>query len=91
MLKPLHDNIVIRRDRSKEKEGRIIIPDQAKRKSQTGEVVAVGPGRYVKGEWVPTSLKAGDRVVFKNYGWHDIEYKGEELIVMAEVDVLGRV
>ena len=44
-FRPLHDRVVVKRIDAEEKTaGGIIIPDTAKEKPQTGEVVAVGPG-----------------------------------------------
>lgn len=46
MIQPLADRILVRRIEPK---GGIIITDKAK--SQRGEIIAVGPGRWIPGEW----------------------------------------
>lgn len=44
-VRPLHDRVVIRRaEGNGASKGGIIIPDNAKRKPQEGQVVAIGPG-----------------------------------------------
>ena len=45
-FRPLHDRVVVKRIEAEEKTaGGIIIPDTAKEKPQTGQVVAVGERR----------------------------------------------
>src|SRR2546425_887409 len=54
---PLHDRVLIRRVEEKETvKGGIIIPDTAKEKSQEGEVIAVGSGKFEKGERIPRGV-----------------------------------
>ena len=50
-FKPLHDRILVSRVEAEAKtSGGIIIPEVAKEKPQEGKVIAVGPGRFEKGE-----------------------------------------
>src|SRR5947209_2581415 len=71
---PLHDRVLIRRVEEKETvKGGIIIPDTAKEKSQEGEVIAVGSGKFEKGERIPLDVKSGDRVLFGKYSGTDIK------------------
>ena len=43
----------------------IILPDADKKeKAEQGKVLAIGPGSYQDGKWVPTSIKVGDIVAF---------------------------
>ena len=45
-LKPIADRIVVRREAAEEKTaGGILLPDTAKNKPQSGNVLAVGPGK----------------------------------------------
>ena len=63
-FRPLHDRVVVKRIESEDKTaGGIIIPDTAKEKPQTGEVISVGPGgRDESGKLIPIDLKVGDTV-----------------------------
>jgi chaperonin GroES len=90
-FKPLHDRVVVRRlDEETKTAGGIIIPDTAKEKPMQGEVVAVGPGaRNDKGELVPTTVKAGERVLFGKWSGTEVKIDGEELLIMKESDILG--
>ena len=90
-FKPLHDRVVVRRfDEETKTAGGIIIPDTAKEKPMQGEVVAVGPGaRNDKGELVPMTVKAGERVLFGKWSGTEVKIDGEELLIMKESDILG--
>lgn len=91
-MKPLHDNIVLKplRDDEKTKAG-IILPETAsKERPEKGEVVAVGPGRRMEnGEIFPTSVKVGDKVIFKKYSPDEIKIDGKEFLLVSESDILA--
>src|SRR5438094_319662 len=90
-LRPLYDRIMIRRIEQQEQiEGGIVIPDTAKEKPQEGEVVAVGKGRRLKdGDMTPLAVKVGDRILFGKYSGNEINFDGQEYLIMREDDVLG--
>jgi chaperonin GroES len=90
-FRPLHDRVVVKRIDAEEKsKGGIIIPDTAKEKPQTGEVVAVGPGgRDENGKLVAIDVKAGDRVLFGKWSGTEVKLDGEELLIMKESDIMG--
>ena len=53
-------------------------------------VVAVGPGKFTeKGERIPMSVKAGDKILFKKYGPDEVEVEGKKYLVGDEDDVLA--
>jgi chaperonin GroES len=89
-LTPLHDRILVRRVAEAETvRGGIIIPDTAKEKPQEGVVVAVGTGRYEKGQTIPLAVKEGDRVLFGKYAGSEIKIQGEELLILKEDEIFG--
>ena len=90
-LKPLLDRVVIKRLAEETKTaGGLIIPDTAKEKPSTGEVVAVGPGgRDEDGKIVAMTLKVGDKVLFGKWSGTEIKINGEDLIIMKESEVFG--
>lgn len=90
-LKPLLDRVVIKRLAEENKTaGGLIIPDTAKEKPSTGEVVAVGPGgRDEDGKIVAMTLKVGDKVLFGKWSGTEIKINGEDLIIMKESEVFG--
>jgi chaperonin GroES len=89
-LTPLHDRILVRRVTEAETvRGGIIIPDTAKEKPQEGVVVAVGTGRYEKGQTIPLAVKEGDHVLFGKYAGSEIKIQGEELLILKEDEIFG--
>ena len=89
-LTPLGERVLVRRvDQAETVRGGIIIPDTAKEKPQEGVVVAVGTGRYDKGQHVPMTVKEGDRVLFGKYSGSDIKIDDEEFLILKEEEIFG--
>ena len=91
MLRPLGANVVVKADAvaAKTKCG-IFIPDTAsKEKPMQGTVLAVGNGAIVDGKRIPIDLKVGDSIVFAKYCGTQVKYNGEELLILAERDILA--
>jgi len=87
---PLHDRVLIRRiEEAETVRGGIIIPDTAKEKPQEGVILAVGTGKYEKGQTIPLAVKEGDRVLFGKYAGTEIKIDGEELLILREEEILG--
>ncbi|MBK8492507.1 MAG: co-chaperone GroES [Saprospirales bacterium] len=84
-MKPINDRVVIKPATAEEKtSGGIIIPDTAKEKPQRGEVVAVGPGK--DGNLMTVSV--GDIVLYGKYAGQELNYQGQDYIIMREDDIL---
>ena len=91
-LKPLDDRIVVRPNEAEQTTtSGLVIPDTAKEKPITGEVVAVGPGRRSEqtGEIIPLDVKVGDVVVYSKYGGIEFPVDGEDLLILQGRDVLA--
>ena len=91
-IKPIKDNIVVKRlDETEEKKvGSIIIPDSAKEKPLTAEVIAIGSGRTLKdGKKVPLDVKVGDKVLVGKYSGSEVKLDGNEYLILKEDEVLG--
>ena len=85
-IKPLADRVLVRPATAEEKTvGGIIIPDSAKEKPLKGEVIAAGNG--TKDEEMV--LKAGDKVLYGKYAGTEIEWNGEQFLIMRQSDVLA--
>ncbi len=85
-ITPLHDRVIILPAKAEQKSaGGIIIPDTAKEKPQRGEVVAVGPGKPDE----PTTVKAGDNVLYGKYAGTELTVDGQEYLIMRESDILA--
>ncbi len=90
-LQPLADRVVVKPIEKEEvtKSG-IVIPDTVKEKPQEGKIIAVGPGKIVKGENVPLSVKVGDKILFsKPYGASKMKVDNKELLIIKEDDILA--
>jgi chaperonin GroES len=97
-IKPLNDWIVIQTVEAEAKTpGGIIIPEVAKEKPQWGIVVSAGPGAYRKEKekkedkkFVPTEVKAGDKVLYERYMASEFELEGRKIIMVREANILGK-
>jgi len=91
-ITPIKDNIVVKRIEEKEekKVGSIIIPDTAKEKPLTAEVIAVGSGRVLKdGKKLPLEVKVGDKVLIGKYSGSEVKLDNVEYLILKEDEVLG--
>ncbi len=85
-IKPLADRVLIKPAPAEEKtQSGIIIPDTAKEKPQKGSVVAVGPG--TKDEKL--TVKVGDVVLYGKYSGTELQFDGEDYLIMKESDILA--
>ena len=89
--KPLHDRVVVKPLEAESRSaGGIFIPDNAKEKPNTGEVLAVGQGRITEaGLVIGLTVKVGDRVLFGQNGGHKIKVNGEEVTILKEEEILA--
>jgi chaperonin GroES len=91
-ITPIDDRVVVKPEPEPEKtEGGIEIPDVARKKQLRGEVLAVGPGRWVSdsSQRRPLTVKVGDIVLYTRYSGVEFELDGEKYLVFREEDVLG--
>ena len=90
-LRPLHDNVLVRRTEEEEtSSGGIILSGSAKDKPSQGEVVAVGPGKLSdSGVATKMNVSVGDTVIFGQYGGNEIKLDGEEYLILSEKDIFG--
>ena len=90
-LRPLHDNVLVKRTEEEEtSSGGIILSGSAKEKPSQGEVVAAGPGKISNsGESISMNVSEGDIVIFGQYGGNEIKLDGEEYLILSEKDIFG--
>ena len=90
-IHPLEDRVVIWPDDEGETmRGGLYIPDTAKEKPTQGEVLALGPGRFEKGERVKIDLGVGDTVIYSQYSGTPYRMGDDELIIIKASDILAR-
>jgi chaperonin GroES len=84
MIRPLGARVLVRplEEESRTSSG-LFIPDTAKEKPQTGEVVAVGDEEDV------IKVKVGQKVLFPKYTGTDINLDGADHIIMESDDILA--
>ncbi|NLX80392.1 MAG: co-chaperone GroES [Proteiniphilum sp.] len=85
-IKPLADRVLIKAAAAEEKTvGGIIIPDSAKEKPLQGIVIATGNG--TKDEEMV--VKSGDNVLYSKYAGTEIEFDGEQYLIMRQSEILA--
>lgn len=92
-LQPLFDNVLVKPLQAEEMlPSGIVLPDSAKEKPQTGQVMAVGPGSTDdKGNPVKMVVKVGQKVMYKKWGGNEVKVNGEEWMLVEQKDILALV
>jgi len=90
-IEPILDRIIVKKD-EETKQGDFYIPESVKGRSRTGTVIAAGPGRLntETGKYIPLAVKAGDRVVIKEFDGYYFEWEGVKYFVFTENEIIGR-
>ena len=89
-IRPLHDNVVIRRvEKETKTAGGLILSTSAAEQPAQGEIIAVGNGKITDNGVRALDVKVGDNVLFDAYASTKVKIKGEELLVMKESDILA--
>ncbi len=91
-VRPLGDKILVKRaDPETKTDAGIYLPESAKDKPKEGKVLALGNGRLNKdtGEYIPFTVKKGDRVIFTSYAGTEIKIGDEDILIVTEDDILG--
>ena len=83
MIKPLHDNVVLKKEKVENKTSSgIILTTESKSMPSVATVVAIG--KDCKAE-----IKENDQVVYKEYSGTNIKIDEVEYIVISEKDIFG--
>ncbi|CAN1133865.1 20 kDa chaperonin, chloroplastic [Linum perenne] len=89
-IKPLADRVLVKiKNKEETSAGGILIPTSAQSKPQGGEVVAVGEGKTIAGKAIDISVKTGAQVVYSKYAGTEIEFNGENHLLLKEDDIIG--
>jgi chaperonin GroES len=90
-LRPLGDRVVIKpASREETTKSGIVLPDTSKEKPQRGTIIAVGEGRRDDdGDRIALDVKVGDSVLFAKYAGTEFKLDDEELLILAEKDILA--
>jgi chaperonin GroES len=91
-IQPIGDRVIIKEDNESIEQttaSGIIIPITVEqdKSGKRGKVMAVGTGRFEKGEFIPLSVKEGDVVLFQ---WGDkIKVDDQEYYIVRESEILA--
>ncbi len=91
-VRPLGEKILVKRAEAQSKtDAGIYLPESAKDQPKEGKVVALGSGILNKdtGEYMPFTLKKGDRVIFTSYAGTEVKIGDDEMLILTQDDVLG--
>ncbi|HVM58991.1 MAG TPA: co-chaperone GroES [Candidatus Paceibacterota bacterium] len=93
-ITPIDDRIVVRPLHNGETKlaSGILIPETTGLNStETGQVVAVGPGKFENGSRVEMQVKTGDVVLFdkQSYESKEIKIEGEKYYYFPQSSVIG--
>lgn len=90
-LRPLGNRVLVKRLEAEEKlKGGIILPDTAKKKQETAEVIAIGTGKKDKdGKLVPMPVKVGDVILMDKYSGQEVQLNEEEFVIVRQDDIIA--
>lgn len=92
-LKPLQDKVIVKMEPRVEEttaQGLIILPSGETGNPKKGQVVSVGPGRYLEnGILIKPDVKKGDHVIFGQYTGTEVEFESDKYSIIAEGDLLA--
>ncbi|KAF5327223.1 hypothetical protein D9619_005080 [Psilocybe cf. subviscida] len=93
-LVPLLDRVLVQRFKAETKTASgIFLPTSATNNPlPEATVIAVGPGAPNKdGQIVPTTVKAGDRVLLPGWGGNAIKVGDEEYFLFKDAEILAKI
>jgi len=94
MLRPIDARVIVEKKVKQEQtESGIFLPDSVDEQAQVveGEVVSVGPGsrNMMNGEPMPMDIKVGDTILYTKFAATEVQYKGEDFMVVIEKDIVA--
>ncbi len=92
-LRPLGNRVLVKRLESKETvKGGIILPDSAKKKQETAEVIAIGSGKVLDdGKILPILVKEGDIVLMDKYSGQEVTIDDVEYMILKADDIIATI
>ena len=90
MIKPLGDRVLIRmKEKEETTKSGIILSGASQEKPQIAEVIEVGPGEKVNGEFQEMCVKKGDKIIVSKYSGTEVKYEGTEYLIVKQDDILA--
>jgi chaperonin GroES len=90
-LKPLGNRVLVKRLEQEETlKGGIILPDSAKKKQETAQVIAIGTGATTPdGKLLPIPVQIGDKILMDKYSGQDVTIEDEEFVILRSDDIVA--
>jgi len=90
-LKPLGNRVIAKRCEEKEAtKGGILLPDSAKQKQETAEIIAVSETMKTKdGKAFESPVKVGNIVLMDKYAGQEVSVDDEEYIIAKVDDIVA--
>ncbi len=89
MITPLNDNVLLEKIPSEKKVGSIVLTKEEK-SANVATIVAVGPGMTLEnGKFLATTVKPGQRAIYREYSGTDYEEDGHKYVLVKEEDILA--
>ncbi len=90
-LRPLGNRVLVKRLEAEEKlKGGIILPDAAKKKQETAEVIAIGTGKKDKsGKLIPIPVAVGDIILMDKYSGQEVTLDNEEYLIVRSDEIVA--
>lgn len=93
-LTPMDDYVICERCQSDDAKLKLALPENLRKPSNRGVVLAVGPGRLLQtGEYAPLGVAVGDTVVFAHFLKDDagMEIDGHKYLIVQAGDIVAKV
>lgn len=90
-LQPLGNRVLVKRTEQEQTlKGGIILPDTAKTKQETAEVVAIGNGSTTSdGKKIPMPVNVGDIILMDKYSGQEVTIDDEEFVILKADDIIA--
>jgi len=89
-IKPLGDQVLVKRSPQKQSLGKILLPENSQEKPKEGEIIAVGPGKKNKqGANQALSVQPGNHILFSSYAGTELTIEDEGYLIISEEDIIG--
>lgn len=91
MIRPLYDNVLLKKEIAEKQTASGIILTQKEEKEDYARVVALSDCKEVKvhDHVYPLGIKVNDKVMYKKYAGTEIKENGEEYILINVSDILA--
>ena len=90
-LQPLGNRVLVKRTEQEQTlKGGIILPDTAKKKQETAQVIAIGTGTTTSdGQKVPILVQIGDTILMDKYSGQEVTIDDEEFVILRADDIIA--